>query len=357
MNELENIRKRIDELDEQLVQLLNERLQLSLDVAKTKQDKGINLFAPDREAAIFKRISGLNNGPLTEAQLKAIYKEIISASIALQGGIHIAYLGPPGSNSHEAATNYFGGSASYMACESFGAAIAAVEKGKATHAILPSENSKEGVVAEVKDLLTNTKLKICSEYYHKVSHQLIGKGELGNVTSVHSHPQALAQVSHWLNANLPNASRISTPSTSGAVSSIAASEKPGIAAVGTSLAAELYGVEVLAENIQDQADNTTRFLVLTDNPAKATGSDKSSLYFGLKHEVGALNSVLSILHEKNINMLKIESRPSKVKQWEYSFFVDIEGHADTEKISAALAEIEKHCVFLNILGSYPQLQA
>jgi len=351
---LDTVRAHIDALDEQIIKLLNERLENVLEVARLKKEHQKELFAPARENRIMDRLAELNEGPLTQPQIMAIYREIISASIALQGGITIAYLGPEATNSHQAARNRFGDSATYMACDTFAEVVRAVESGTANYGLLPMENSREGSVTAVQDLLVDTELKIVAETVLKVDRHLLSNGRVEDVTKVHSHSQALAQCSAWLARHLPKAELHPETSTAAAVSH--AKSEPGTAAIGSRMASETYGVPVLAECIQDQADNQTRFLVLSSQASNPSEQDKTSLVFGLRHEVGALNHVLTLLENHGINLLRIESRPHRSRHWEYLFFVDVEGHQESQQLTETLEAMQVHCTFIKVLGSYPRAQ-
>jgi chorismate mutase/prephenate dehydratase len=229
-----------------------------------------------------------------------------------------------------------------------------VVSGKTTYGLLPIENTREGTVTAAQDLLVDTDLKICAETVLKVDHHLLGQGTLPEIQKIYSHPQALAQCDEWLSKHAPNAERIPASSTAAAVEH--AVTEPGSAAIGSLLAGEKFGLPILAECIQDQADNQTRFLVLSTQCAAASGQDKTSMIFGLRHEVGALNHVLTLLEKHGINLLRIESRPHQARRWEYLFFLDVEGHIGSDELQQTVTAMEAHCTFIKVLGSYPRAQ-
>ena len=355
--DLEPIRVKIDELDRQLVALVNQRLALAAEIGRIKRSTGGEIYVPEREDAVLRKICAQNEGPIKNEALRAIYREIMSAAIALEKPLLIAYLGPEASNTHAAAMKKFGASVDYHAMAAIGDIFTAVEKGEADLAVIPIENSTEGSVRETLDSFVESELKIVGQLYLEISHALISQSPLDKITRVYSKDQALAQCRHWLQRHLPHAQLVDAPSTSRAVQ--IAREDPTAAAVAGELAAAHYGVPVQARNIQDRGDNTTRFFVLGRKPAGPVGGGKdvSSFLVSLGDEAashsGALLKMLMPLAERGINLSKIESRPSKKRPWDYFFFLDVTGHHDDPAMKAALAELKKFCPMVKWLGSYP----
>jgi chorismate mutase/prephenate dehydratase len=355
--ELGPIREKIDVLDRRLVELLNERLALAAEIGRVKRNAGGQIYVAEREDAVLRKVTSQNNGPIRNEALRAIYREIMSAAIALEKPLVVAYLGPEASNTHAAALRKFGASVEYRPMATVSDIFTAVEKGDTDHAVIPIENSTEGSVREALDSFVESDLKIVAQIYLEISHALISTSPLERVERVYSKDQALAQCRHWLQRNLPHARLVDAPSTSRAVQ--LAKEDPGAAAVAGELAAEHYGVPVIARNIQDKADNTTRFFVLGRRPSGAVGNGKdvTSLLVSLGDEAashsGALLRMLMPLAERGINLSKIESRPSKKRPWDYFFFLDITGHHDDPRMREALSELRKFCPMVKWLGSYP----
>ncbi len=348
---LEKLRKQIDVLDEQLIKLLNERVKVALEIGKTKKEQGGEIYVPSREKAVFERIARLNEGPLPEESARAIYREIMSAALALESNLKIAYLGPPATFTHQAAHAKFGVSVDYHPVGTITDVFSAVEHGSADYGVVPIENSIEGAVTHTFDQFTGTTLKICAEIYLPVSLYLLASVPRDKITRVCSKQEAIGQCRRWLSENLSGVELSAVNSTALAAEMAAGSD---CAAISSILAAQLYNLNVIAENIQDSSGNTTRFLVIGRKYGEPTGEDKTSIYFGIKDEVGALHDALDSLKINGINMTKIESRPSRNKAWEYFFFVDFEGHADDPHVKMALKALEKHCAVLTVLGSYPK---
>ncbi len=355
--DLAPIRDNIDRIDRQLVELLNERLQLAAEIGKVKRSQGGQIYVAEREDAVLRKVTGQNQGPIRNEALRAIYREIMSAAIALEKPLLIAYLGPEASNTHAAAMKKFGASVDYHAMATIADIFTAVEKGEIDHAVIPIENSTEGSVRETLDSFVESDLKIVAQIYTEINHALIGQGPLEQVTKVYSKDQALAQCRHWLQRHLPHVQLIETSSTSRAVQ--IAKDEPGSAAVAGELAAQHYGVPVLVKNIQDKADNTTRFFVLGRRASGPVGGGKdiTSFLISLGDEAashsGALLKMLMPLAERGINLSKIESRPSKKRPWDYYFFIDVTGHYEHDNMKAALAELRQFCPMVKWLGSYP----
>ncbi len=351
---LEKLRKQIDVLDEKLIALLNERVSVALEIGKTKKKKGGEIYVPSREKAVFARIAELNDGPLPKKAVRAIYREIMSAALALESGLKIAYLGPPATFTHQAAHSKFGASVDYHSVGSIADVFNAVESSTTDYGVVPVENSIEGAVTHTFDQFTNTSLKICAEIYLPISLYLLASVPREKITHVHSKQEAIGQCRRWLAEHL---SKVNFSAVNSTAQAAEMASKGDTAAIASALAADLYGLHVVAENIQDVTGNTTRFLIIGKKYSELSGDDKTSIYFGIKDEVGALHDALDTLKSGGINMTKIESRPSKNRAWNYYFFVDFEGHANDSNVQTALEELKRHCAILNVLGSYPKAKA
>jgi len=351
------LREQIDGLDRQLVELINRRLSLAAEIGRIKRDAGGEIYVPEREDAVLRKVAAGNGGPIRNEALQAIYREIMSAAIALEKPMLIAYLGPEASNTHAAAMKKFGASVDYHAMAAIADIFTAVERSEADHAVIPIENSTEGSVRETLDGFVESDLKIVGQIYMEISHSLISRSSLENIRRVYSKDQALAQCRHWLKRHLPNAQLVDAPSTSRAVQ--IAKEDPEAAAVAGDLAAAHYGVPVVVRNIQDKADNTTRFFVLGRKAAGPVGGGKdvTSFLVSLGDEAaahsGALLRMLMPFAERGVNLSKIESRPSKKLPWDYYFFLDVTGHHDDPAMKEATAELKRFCPVVKWLGSYP----
>ena len=355
--DLEAIRGKIDGLDRQLVELINQRLTLAAEIGKIKRSAGGEIYVPERETAVLSKICEQNQGPIKNEALRAIYREIMSAAIALEKPLLVAYLGPEASNTHAAAMKKFGASVDYHSMATIGDIFTAVEKGEADNAVIPIENSTEGSVREALDSFVDSDLKIVGQIYMEISHALVSRSPLDKIEKVYSKDQALAQCRHWLQRHLPNAQLVEASSTTRAAQ--IAKEDPTAAAVASEMAAAFHGVPVLVRNIQDKADNTTRFFVLGRKPAGPVGGGKdiTSFLVSLGDEAsahsGSLLKMLMPFGKRGINLSKIESRPSKRRPWDYYFFIDVTGHYDDPSMKAALGELTKFCPMVKWLGSYP----
>lgn len=349
------LRKRIDALDEQLVRLLNERTSVALEVGKIKQASGEEIYAPAREKAVLERVAQLSKGPLAAESVQAIYREVMSAALALECAIKVAYLGPPATFTHQAASQKFGGSVEYVSCETIGDVFMAVEKRAAHYGVVPIENSTDGAVTHTLDQFVDSSLKICAEVYLPVSQNLMALGSRDDIKRVYSKAEVFGQCRRWLYQNLPGVELL--PASSTAKAAEMASKDRSCAALASKLAATMYGLNILAHDIEDVVGNTTRFLVIGKACGKRTKQDKTSIVFAVKHKVGALHDVLGAFKRNRLNMSKIESRPSRTKAWEYHFFVDIDGHQDDARVKRALKELSSHCNSMTVLGSYPRAGA
>jgi len=346
------LRERIDAVDDKIIRLLNRRAKLVLQIGKLKKDTSDEVYVPSREKKVLAHVRKANKGPLSNASIIAVYREIMSGSLALERSIRVAYLGPPSTFTHEAARSRFGGSVLYVACETISDIFSAVKKNQADYGVVPIENSTEGAVTHTLDEFVGTELKICAEIYLQISHHLLVSGPHKNIKRILSNPQVFGQCRNWLHKEMPHVDLVPVTSTAKAAE-MAARDKQS-AAIASSLSAEIYGLKKLASNIQDMSGNVTRFLVIGKAYGQATGDDKSSILFSVKHSAGALHRALESFEKYGLNMTKIESRPSRQKAWEYLFFVDMEGHVSEKRVRDALKDLEKHCMFMTVLGAYPK---
>lgn len=344
-------RKAIDKLDAKIVKLLNERAQHTLEIGRIKLNAGEEIYAPHRELAVLERVCRLSGGPLTPEALRAVYREIMSGTIALQKTMRIAYLGPEATFTHQAAIRRFGSSLRYSPQKTITDVFNEVSKNRADYGVVPVENSTEGVVTHTLDMFVDSELKIVSQIVLPVQHCLLSDSPKSKIQKLFVHPQTLAQCRAWVQNNLPRTEIIET--SSNARSAELAGREKMSAAIAGALAAEKYHVRVLEYDIQDNAANATRFLVLGRQCSPPTGRDRTSLMISLMDKVGALHSALSPFRRHRLNMTKIESRPSKRKVWEYFFFIDCDGHLEDRRVAKAIAELEHQCSFVKVLGSYP----
>jgi chorismate mutase / prephenate dehydratase len=349
---LDDWRSRINNLDEEVLNLLNQRAEAALRIGDLKRRKDLPYFVPEREAEVVDRLVALNGGPLSADAIGAIWREIVSASRALERSLPVAYLGPPATFTHQAALQRFGASAELVARKTIADVFEDVERHRADYGVVPVENSTEGAVNVTLDRLIESEVLVCGELRLDVAQQLLSRAsELAQIKTVCSHPQGLAQCRVWLAENVPEAALEETASTA-AAAALAASD-PTVAAIASELAARLYDVPVLKARIEDAANNSTRFLVIGRAPVGPTGRDKTSILFSMRNEPGALFRVLEPFATCGLNLTKIESRPTKRRPWEYVMFVDFEGHRETPAVAAVLGEIGRRTLFCKILGSYP----
>ncbi len=350
---LSQLREQIDRLDSQVLTLLNRRARLATRIGHLKNQDRASVYVPSRERQIFARLAQLNQGPLPNEAVRAIYREIISASRALEEPLRIAYFGPEATYTHMAAREQFGSQAVFVPLATIPQVFAEVEGAQADYGVVPVENSSEGSVAITLDMFVNANLHIISEVSLEIRHCLLSRAaRLEQVRRVLAHPQALAQCRRWLTAHLPDVPSEEASSNSRAAELAAAD--PQMAAIAGRLAADHYKLNVLATNIQDQAANFTRFAVLgrEQQPTRPSGHDKTSLLLSVRDEVGVLYRTLKPFADNAISLLRIESRPLKGRAWEYLFFIDVEGHISDEPIARALREIEPLCQLVKVLGSY-----
>ena len=348
---LQEHRQAIDSIDAEIVRLLNERTKHVLEIGAIKTKQGQEIYAPHRERSVFQRVTKLNQGPITNDGLRAIYREIMSSALSLERSLTIAYLGPEATFTHQAAIRRFGQSLGYSAQKTIADVFHEVSKQRADYGVVPVENSTEGVVTHTLDMFVDSDLKIVSQIVLRISHGLAAKGRREDIARLYVHPQTLAQCRGWIQRTLPQAELIET--SSNARSAELAAKEKGAAAITGELAAERYGLPLLERDIQDNSANATRFLVLGRQCGPSTGADRTSILFSIRDEAGALHKCLAPFRRFRINMTKIESRPSKRKAWEYFFFADVDGHAEDPKLAKAIAQLGQHCSFVKVLGSYP----
>jgi chorismate mutase/prephenate dehydratase len=349
---LEDLRKRIDEIDKQLVQLLNERARVVVEIGKLKNKAEKPVYAPDREKEVLAKVTQANKGPLPDKTLVAIWRELMSGSFALEKPLRIGYLGPGGSFSHTAAMLKFGQSVEYEPLPDIISIFEEVSKGHCDLGVVPIENTTGGGVIETLDAFIDSDVKVCAEVLMAIHHNLMANCQLTDIKRIYSKPEVFAQCRNWLSATFRDAQTIPVASTAKAAQMAAA--EPSAAAIGSKVAAELYGLKIVCENIEDIANNITRFLVISREDAKPTAEDKTAILFSTAHKAGALADVLDVFKRYNINLTNIESRPSKKRQWEYYFFMDFVGHRTDENVRKGLEEARKHCLQLSILGSFPR---
>lgn len=352
MTKIHNLRKKIDDLDKTIVRLLNQRASLAATIGKVKNKSQAETYVPSREKAVMNNITKASRGPLPCSALASIYREIMSASLALEKNIRVAYMGPQASFSHQAALKRFGKSVGYLPCETIDDVFERVQRKEADYGVVPVENSTEGAVANTLDCLAETDLKICAEIYQPIAHYLLAAGPRAAIRRIISNPNVLGQCRKWLRSEIPDAELVAVASTTRAAE-MAAKDKQAAAIAGR-LAADVYRLNILNADIQDVSGNMTHFLVIGKSFGAKTGDDKTSILFSVKHQAGSLHRALGSLKKYNLNMTKIESRPSRQKAWEYLFFVDIEGHVQDENVRRAMRDLNKHCLILTILGSYPK---
>lgn len=350
---LDDIRNRIDSIDDQLLKLLSERADCVHEVGDIKKRENLQIYAPEREESLLQKLVAKSDGKLPEKSIRAIYREIMSAALHLEDDLKIAYLGPEGTWTHQAAVKKFGHSVEYLAQPNFAEVFDQVARGKASYGVVPIENSTEGAVSHTLDLFVESHLKICAQVLLRIENGLMSAIPKEEIKTFYSHPQVFGQCKNWILQNFPNVDLVEVSSTTKAAQIAKDKAHEGAAALGGKLAAQLHGLKMLEESIQDSATNTTRFLIVGEKTCPPTGSDRTSILFSLKDKPGSLVSALHLFESQNINLSKIESRPSKNKDWEYIFYVDLAGHSENEVISTALDSLEQHCSMVKVLGSYP----
>ncbi len=349
---LDDWRSRINDLDNQILNLLQQRAEAALQIGDLKRRHDLPFHVPEREAEIIARLTAGNTGPLPAETIRAVWREILSGCLALERPLAVGYLGPRGTFTHQAALKHFGAGAELVPARAIVDIFDEVERKRVDYGVVPVENSTEGAVNVTLDRLIESDVVICGELSLAISqHLLSGARELSGVKRVVSHPQGLAQCRRWLAEHLPEVPTEESTSTAAAAELAAADVT--VAAIASELAAKQHGVPILRARIEDNPNNFTRFLVIGRQPTRPTGADKTSILFAMRNEPGSLYRILEPLARTGINLTKIESRPAKRRPWEYVMFVDFEGHRETPAITSALAELEERTLFLRVLGSYP----
>ncbi|CAA6812588.1 MAG: Chorismate mutase I (EC / Prephenate dehydratase (EC [uncultured Thiotrichaceae bacterium] len=348
------LRERIDALDTQILGLLNERAQCAEDVAHVKlaEDPNAKFYRPEREAQILTRMQSLNNGPLRNEQITLLYREIISSCLALEESMCIAYLGPQGTFTEAATLKHFGQAVGTKPVESIDQVFREVESGRVRYGVVPVENSTEGVIAHTLDMFMQSELRVCGEISLRIRQNLMGTASnLAEVKRVYSHQQSLAQCRDWLSTNLPHAECI--PVSSNGEASRLCAKDPESLSIGPKQAARIYGLKVLQAGIEDNANNTTRFLVIGNQVVGPSGKDKTALMVSTPNRPGSLFHILKPLAEHGVDMTRIESRPGRNTNWDYMFFLDVLGHEQDDSVQKAIALLRENVDLVRVLGSYP----
>jgi chorismate mutase/prephenate dehydratase len=352
---LKLIRSEIDSLDEQIIDLIQKRAGYAKEIGLLKKSANDPIYRPDRERDVYEKVSRKSNGPLPASVIRAIYREMMSGTIALEHPLKIGYLGPEGSFSYEALRFKFGSSIESVPMPTIPDVFRAIESKQIDYGIVPVENSTEGQVSSTLDMFLETEVIIYSELYQKIQFALLGfERDLAQINKVYGIRIGNEQCRNWISANLSHAEIIETSSTAMAAKTV--SELKTGAAIASKIAGETYGLEVIKEGIEDFAGNTTRFLVIGNTECPKTSNDKTSIVFSVQNKTGALFSILQKFNEKSLNLLKIESRPLKKNRWEYNFFIDFVGHKDDSNIKTILKSIESECTYFKLLGSYPLVE-
>jgi len=357
--QLNQYREQINHLDDELLSLVNQRAALAQQIGHVKESEKLLhgkpdsvVLRPEREAQVLRRLQNANRGPLSNAAIAALFTEVMSHCRALEAPMTVAYLGPEGTFTEAAALKRFGTAVQGQSCASIDDVFRAVESGAVQYGVVPVENSTEGAIGRTLDLFLQSGLQVCGEVMLAIHQCLLAQQcEIAEIQTVYSHPQSLGQCQGWLNVNLPHATRI--PVSSNAEAARLAAEQPNSAAIAGAQAALHFKLQVCAENIEDDARNTTRFLVLGNQQVAPSGCDKTSLVLSAANRPGAVHDLLVPLAKHGVSMTKFESRPSRSGVWEYVFYVDIEGHQADSKVAAALIELRQSAAFMKILGSYP----
>jgi len=355
LSKLDDLRQQIDNLDDQLLKLINRRGLLAQKIGKEKsrQGKMTHFHVPQRERAILDRLNDQSKGPFPPSSVNSIFREIFSATLALEKPLKIAFLGPETTFSHQVAVKHFGHSCKFNPCTNIESVFSEVELGNSDYGVVPVENSIEGFVNLTLDCFVDSPLHICDEARLAISLFLLAaNADRKKIKKVYSHPQPLAQSRNWLNKNLPGAEQMPTSSTAQAAE--LAKQEKNSAAIAGQLAAEVHGLKVIAKNIQDRAENHTRFLVISKDQAKRAKKNKTSIMFSIADEAGSLLKTLQLFAKNNVSLTKIQSRPLRNKPWEYLFYVDFLGHVDDKVVERVLKTLSKRTLFLRVLGSYPE---
>jgi chorismate mutase/prephenate dehydratase len=354
LDKLQAIRQRIDELDESIQSLIRERAECALQVARAKRDSGetSDFYRPEREAEVLRMVKQRNEGPLSDESLAQLFREIMSACLALQQPMNIAYLGPEGTFTQAAAIKHFGHGIHTTPLSTIDEVFREVEAGNAHYGVVPVENSTEGMVNHTLDMFMQSPLQISGEVELRIHHNLLGNmTDTSSIKRIYSHQQSLAQCREWLDANLPNVERVAVSSNGEAARRAAVEDNA--AAIASDAAANIYNLNIVSSNIEDEPDNTTRFLIIGPKDAAPSGKDKTTLLVSIVNKLGALHELLAAFSKHNISMTRIESRPSHRGMWDYVFFIDVEGHRSDASVAAAIDAMQQQAAMLKVLGSYP----
>ena len=353
--DISELRKKIDALDKRLVEMINERAECAIEIGKAKGKGAKSIFAPEREQQVLAGVLRNNQGPLSDGTMSAIFREVISACRALEKPISVSYFGLAGSYTHIASIMKFGDSTDFLPANTIPDVFSAVERKDANYGVVPVENSTEGIVSHTLDMFLLSDLRICAEIYAPISHNLLSAGtEMREVKRVYSMPQAIAQCRNWLAANLPGVEILEVSST--AKGAKMCESYPTSAAIASGLAAKEYGLNTLAEGIEDNPHNKTRFLVIGYSKPEPCGKDKTSIVFSVPNKSGSLYHALNVFDSEGVNLTMIESRPTKQMPWEYIFFVDCQGHEKDAAIQNSLQKLSDMAMFARVLGSYPEAE-
>jgi len=355
MEKIQELRIKIDEIDNKIIDLLNDRARIVIEVGDIKKNEKLDFHAPGREREILERLANRNNGPFPQDTLRAVYREILSSSLSLERPLKVAYLGPRATFTHMAGMQQFGLAAQYVPVESIRDVFNEVERGRADYGVVPIENSSSGAVIYTLDMFIDSDLKISAEIMLEVAQHLMNKsGKLEDIKKIYTIAPAAAQCRQWLEKNLPGVPVLDAPSTARAAEM--ASDDSAAGAIASEMAAVLYGLQIAGKKIEDNTSNITRFLVIAQKSPGKTGRDKTSIMFSIKDKVGALYAMLAPFAESGINLNRLDARPSGRKVWDYVFFLDMEGHIEDGKVAAAIERLRQDCMFLKVLGSYPKSQ-
>jgi len=352
---IDEYRQKIDKIDDQILKLINRRAALAIRIGKekSKKNQASHFHVPSRERDILARLSEQNKGPFPSECIASVFREIFSATLALEKPLKTAYLGPETTFSHQAALKQFGHATLFSPCNNIETIFSEVERGACDYGIVPVENSIEGVINLTLDCFVDSPLFIADELKLEISLFLLARtADRKKIQRIVSHPQPLAQCRGWLNRNLPGIEQV--PASSTAQAAKMAKDDPHTAAVAGRLAAEVYGLKILEQEIQDRRENFTRFLVISRETAKRSKRNKTSIMFSIRDEAGSLLKTLELFARNKINLTKIQSRPLRNRPWEYLFFVDFEGHSEETHIARVIGTLSKQCLFVKVLGSYPQ---
>ena len=359
--ELLELRSRIDAFDQQILRLIQERVLVAADIAKAKlaTDADASFYRPEREAQVLRRVRDRNSklreeldGLVSDDEMVRLMREIMSTSLAAEMPMTVAYLGPEGTYTQAAVVKHFGQAVRSVDVKTIGDVFRVVEQRKAHFGVVPVENSSEGVITHTLDCFSSSNLKVCGEVQLPISHQLLSNADgLTNVREVYAHPQALAQCRNWLDRYLPDAEVVTA--NSNAEAAIIASKDDKVAAIASDIAARLYGINILASGIEDERNNTTRFLIIGHDSYAASGEDKTTIMVSAPNKVGSLFELLKPLYDAGVDMSRIESRPSRQTNWEYVFFIDLIGHVDDPNVTRALDELKSKSAYFKLIGSYP----